>query len=536
MSETTGNVPDTTAPFDGTAWTADRIANLTNLVGGEASERSEKTLSVLAPATDQQLGGVPSMESDAVTASIDRAREAQSGWAAMPPGDRAAIFDQFAALVEEHREELLDLIQLETGKARIHAAEELLDPVLTADYYAETAPGELAAERRAPAIPLITTAEVHFDPVGVVGVISPWNYPLSLSVVDAIPALVAGNAVVLKPDEKTPFTALRLAELLDDAGLPADVCLVVTGDGPVVGETLIEGVDYVTFTGSSETGRLVAAQAGRNLIDCSLELGGKNPMVVLADADVDMVARGATRACFTNAGQLCLSVERLYVHESIYDEFLDAFVEKTQALELGCDFGYESDVGSLIDSGQLDRVHKHVEDARDGGATVHCGGRKRTDVGPFFYEPTIMTDVPSNSLPACEETFGPVVSVTPVSSTTEAIERANETDYGLNASVWTSDLDRGREVALEIESGTVCLNDGYAVGYGAADAPMGGVGDSGVGRRHGPEGLKRFTEPKTIGTSRVGPIGDVPLVPDSLYARSTFTLLSALRRVKQKLR
>lgn len=521
------------AVFDGTAWSRSRIMALTDHVAGDPTGEA---ITVTAPAVAEPIGEIPAVSPSAVSAAIERARDAQPAWAAQSPAERSAVLDRFADLVEEHKEALLDLIQLETGKARKHAAEELLDPITNADYYAEELPSLVASVRRRPAFPLVTSAHVEYDPVGVVGIISPWNYPLGLSFVDAIPALAAGNAIVLKPDEKTPFTALRLAELLFEAGLPEAVCQVVTGDGPVVGDAVIQDVDYVTFTGSSETGRIVAAKAGEHLVDCSMELGGKNPMLVLEDADIDMTARGATQACFTNAGQLCIGMERIYVAASIFDDFLDAFIRETQSLTLGADFGYDADVGSLINQDQLDRVHEHVEDARDKGATVECGGRKRTDVGPYFYEPTILTDVPGDSLAACEETFGPVVRVEPVSSTEEAINRANDTSYGLNASVWTSDTERGQAVASEINSGTVCINDGFVVGYVTMDAPMGGVGDSGIGRRHGPEGLKRYLEPKTVATSRIGPLGAMPYVPDSLYARSTLFMTDKLRRIRRFLR
>jgi succinate-semialdehyde dehydrogenase/glutarate-semialdehyde dehydrogenase len=486
-------------------------------------------ITVRAPATDTAIGSIPACDEDDVADTVKRARDAQSSWADTTPDERAAVLERFADLVMENRTELLDLLQLETGKSRQDGVEEVFDIPVTASYYADTGPAALADEARRGAIPPVTTATVTYEPVGVVGIISPWNYPLTLSFTDAIPALMAGNAVVLKPDEKTPFIALALASLLREAGLPDDALGVVTGRGDVVGPALIDRIDYLSFTGGTDTGRIVAEQAGRNLIDCSLELGGKNPLVVLDDADVAEAARGAVQACFTNAGQLCLAAERLYVHESVYEEFLDEFVAATRRLSLGTDHTFEDDMGSLIDAGQLERVQSHVENAVESGATLLTGGRHRPDVGPYCYEPTILTDVDTDSMVACEETFGPVVSVEPVSDADEAIEAANDTEYGLNASVWTGDTDRGAAVAREIDCGTVCVNDGYASGWAAVDAPMGGFGDSGLGRRHGHEGIERYLESRTVATSRIGPVDAPPGIPDAWYAKGMFAAAQLLR-------
>ena len=515
------------AILERTGLAPNRLAVLSDRIDADGTG----TIDVHAPATDETIGSIPACSERDVERAVERAHEAQSSWAETPVEERGAIFDRFGDLVLEHRGELLDLLQLETGKSRQDALEEVLDVPLTSSYYAEEAPTLLADDPRRGAVAPATTARVTVDPVGVVGIVSPWNYPLTLSVTDAIPALMAGNSVVLKPDEKTPYTALALAELLERAGLPDGVFEIVTGHGPVAGPALIDRVDYVAFTGSTETGRTVAEQAGRNLIDCSLELGGKNPLIVLADADIEEAARGAVQACFTNAGQLCLAAERIYVDESVYEEFLDAFVGATRRLTMGTGFDFEDDVGSLIDGDQLERVEGHVEDALESGASVLTGGRRRPDVGPFCYEPTILTDVDPDSTVACEETFGPVVSVHPVPDTATAIERANDSEYGLNASVWAGDRERGVAVAREIDAGTVCVNDGYVSGWAAVDAPMGGVGDSGLGRRHGREGLERYLEPRTIATSRIGPLDAPPGVPTSWYARGMVALTRLQRRL-----
>ncbi len=517
-----------------TAWNKRRLYALAQRIGPSDTEY-DLTMPVTAPVNDEQIAEIPELDEDDVDRAVEQTREAASEWREMSLDERADVLTKFANLAANNRGELLDLLQLETGKSRAHALEETIDVPLNADYYADKGPSILATESRSSGIPIATSAEVQYDPKGVVGIISPWNYPLVLSFSDAIPALLAGNGVVLKPDDKTPFTALRLAELLEEAGLPDGVVTIVTGDGPTIGSAVIERVDYLTFTGSSEVGKLVAEQAGRNLIDCSLELSGKNPMIILDDVDIGEAARGAIQGSFTNAGQLCLANERIYVHESIYDEFLTEFVEQTESLELGAEFEFDSDVGSMIDEDQLQRTKDHVADAVDAGATVEAGGNARPEVGPYFYEPTILTDVPATSLPACEETFGPLAVVEPVSSAEEAIEKSNDSDHGLNASVWSADRKRAKEVARQIESGTVCINDPFLVGWASYDAPMGGVKESGIGRRHGPEGIKRYTEPKTIATSAVGPLGPIPGVPDSVFAKG-FSAISDLQRRLNQLR
>jgi len=507
----------------------DLLAGLESFV--TTSGPREERFDVEAPFSGAVIGQLPACGSDDVDEAFDRADRAQTAWADRSVEERAAVFKRYHDLVVEHCEELLDVVQVESGKARRHAYEEVLDVAITARHYAYRAPGYLESESREAAVPGLSETTVHHHPAGVVGIISPWNYPLSLAVSDAIPALLAGNSVVLKPAEQTSYTALKAVELLREAGLPRDAFQVVTGFGEPLGEPLVANADYVCFTGSGATGRIVASQAGEHLTDCSLELGGKNPGIIRADADIERAVEGLVRGCFTNAGQLCISLERLYVHEDVYGRFLEAFVDRIEDLRLGTEYTYDVDVGSLISERQLEKVTEHVEEAKAEGATVLTGGTGRPDLGPYFYEPTVLTDVDESMALCTEETFGPVVGVYEWSDTEDVIERANDSEYGLNASVWTEDLDRGREMAERIETGTVNVNEAYAAAWVALDAPMGGVKDSGIGRRHGEHGLMKYTEPQTVAVQKHLGMTAPPGVPYWLYEKLMNRMLKVQRRV-----
>ncbi len=492
---------------------------------------SRDEIEVEAPFSGEVLGSVPRCTGEDVREATGRARAAQDLWARTSFGERARILMRFHDLVLERQDEALDIVQLETGKARGHAFEEVLDVAVVARYYARSAARLLRPRRRQGAYPLLTSTREYRHPKGVAGFIVPWNYPLTLAVTDAIPALMAGNGAVVKPDAQTPFAALWAAELLREAGLPRDLLGVVTGRGAELGAALIEGVDFLMFTGSTATGRVVAAQAAEKLIDFSMELGGKNAMIVLGDADLEKAAEGAVRACFSNAGQLCISIERLLVHESIFDSFAVRFAEKTRALKLGPSLDYSADMGSLISGKQLDTVGRHVQDAIEKGATVLAGGRPRPDLGPYFHEPTILTHTNAGMTLFAEETFGPVVSLQSFSSVDEAVEKANDTPYGLNASVWTADEGRGRKLATRLRSGTVNVNEAYAAAWGSTDAPMGGFGDSGVGRRHGAHGILKYTEAQTVAVQRLLPVAPPPGIGAERYARAATAALRILSRL-----
>ncbi|MGW5531073.1 succinic semialdehyde dehydrogenase [Streptomyces xanthochromogenes] len=506
--------------------TGQLVAQLTRGVAGSGRTANH------TPFTGEKLADLPESTPEDVAEAFARARAAQRAWAATPVRARAAVLLRFHDLVLARQAEVLDLIQLETGKARLHAHEEVQAVAVAARHYGRKAPAYLKPRRHTGVVPTLTKVTELRQPRGVVGQIAPWNYPLELSVGDALPAFVSGNAVVMKPDTETALTALWARDLLIEAGLPAEVFQVVLGEGPVVGPEVVRHADYVSFTGSTRTGREVAQGAAARLVGVSLELGGKNAMLVLHDADVEKAAAGAVRACFSSAGQLCISIERLYVHESVADAFLDRFAARTKAMRLGRSLAYGADMGSLVGERQLETVTRHVEEAVAKGARLVAGGVARPDIGPLFYEPTILDGVEAPMAVCTEETFGPVVSVYRFEDEDEVIERANATPYGLNSSVWTKDSKRGHEVAARLGTGTVNINEGYAPAYGSVQSPMGGMKDSGLGRRHGSEGILKYTEAQTVAQQRLIPLAPSFGMDDEKYAAFMTRSLKAMKALR----
>lgn len=471
-----------------------------------ASARADKLTSV-SPFTLEPLAEIPMSTTEDVEMAFETARRAQKRWAQWTPKERARIILRFHDIIAEHRSTTLDLIQIENGKARAHASEEFLDVLLTARHYGQVAPKKLATRKHRGVLPLLTSVSEIRQPKGVVGVIAPWNYPLTLAVSDAIPALLAGNGIVLKPDSQTVLTALWAVRLLREAGLPEGLFQVVVGPGTTIGPAIVDNADYLMFTGSTAVGRQLAEQCGKRLIGCSMELGGKNAMLVLADANLDKAAEIAVRACFSNSGQLCISMERMYINEKIYDAFVEKFVARVRAMRMHAEVGWGADMGSVISQKQFDTVAEHVNDAVAKGATALVGGKARPDIGPLFFEPTVLEGVTRDMTACITETFGPVVSLYKVQNDEEAIDRANDTEYGLNASVLTRNTQHGRKVAARLKAGTVNVNEGYGSAWGTTSAPMGGMGASGIGRRHGTEGLHKYTESQTVAVQRLVHLG-----------------------------
>jgi acyl-CoA reductase-like NAD-dependent aldehyde dehydrogenase len=492
---------------------------------------SGESVQTLCPFNGQPLASVPQSTAEDVEEAFRRARRAQESWARTSLEERSRLMLRLHDLILDRQDEIIDLVCWESGKARKHAFDDPLHVALTARYYARTGHRHLDTHRKLGVVPGLTRVEVNRVPKGVVGIISPWNYPFTMALCDGLPALMAGNAVVHKPDAQTMLSALLSLQLLEEAGFPTDLWQMVAGPGRVLGAEIIGRADYVCFTGSTATGRLVARQCADRLIGCSLELGGKNPILVLRDADLNRAAEGAVRGAFSNAGQLCVSMERMFVADQVYDKFVERFVARTRAMRLEPGLGWGSDMGSRISADQLATVTEHVEDARAKGARVLTGGRARPDLGPFFYEPTVLEGVTPDMTCFGHETFGPVVSLYRFSDEADAVARANAGGYGLNASIYSQDGKRARAIARQVKCGTVNVNEAFAATFASIDGPMGGMRESGLGRRQGAEGIHRYTEAQTVATQRLLRFGPVLGMSDKTYAR----LMTANLRLLKKL-
>ncbi|MCY7289417.1 MAG: aldehyde dehydrogenase family protein [Cryobacterium sp.] len=470
------------------------IENLTGVIRSTTGA----TIPVIAPFTGEVLHELPLSGVPDVQEAYTQAHLAQLAWARAGFARRRVILLRAHDLILQRSALLQDTVQAETGKTRGQAFEEVFQAAGVTRFNALAARGVLRGGRRRSAIPLVITTTVRYRPKGVAGVITPWNYPLSLAAMDVVPALAAGCGVVQKADNQGALSILTLRQAFIDAGVPEHLWAVVAGDGAEIGGAVTEQANYICFTGATATGKAVAAQAAGNLTGVSLELGGKNPLIVLDDADPARAAAEAATACFTAMGQLCVSIERIFVQRGVADAFLREFVAVARSLKLGADYDYSTDVGSLTSQAQLDRVSAHGADAVARGATVAAGGRARPDLGPFFYEPTVLTGVTAEMEWFASETFGPVVTVTVIDSEQEAILAANDSEYGLNASVFSGSVRRALRVAGAIEAGSVNINEGFRGSFSSVAAPMGGLKQSGLGRRNGPEGLLRFVDAVTI--------------------------------------
>jgi acyl-CoA reductase-like NAD-dependent aldehyde dehydrogenase len=457
------------------------------------------------PATQEVIGTLPSLTAAQIADSVSKAASAQIRWAATPVRDRLRILGRFAELLCDQKETVAAVISREAGKPEAEAlSTEILVVLDTVKYLQNHVPPFLRPDPVAHGNPImkLKAGQLLREPYGVVGIISPWNYPFSLPSVQTLTALATGNAVVLKPSEFTPFSSLELEKLLRAAGLDPELLQVITGDGAAGAALLSARIQKVIFTGSVATGKRVAQVAAARLLPVVLELGGKDPMIVLHDADINVASSAAVWGAFMNAGQTCLSVERCYVHESIYSKFLDACVAKTGKLRVGSGTDPNVDVGPMIHERQLRIVQSHVGDAVARGARLLAGGKALSHLGPNFFAPTILADVDHSMTIMREETFGPVLPVCSFKTDDEAVALANDSDYGLAASVFTNNRKRGEALARRIHAGTVMVNDVIAC-FGISEAPHGGVKASGIGRTHGRFGLEEMVWPKYVDSDRV---------------------------------
>lgn len=466
--------------------------------------QAANTVPVLNPANGKKIYDLPQLSVQQVIDAVTDARQAQHDWATTPVSERAAILKELHQLMITDETKLMDLLQLETAKSRAHAFEETIGAINAAKYFAKIATKTLARQKTNSGVPLLTQTYIDHVPVGVVGIITPWNYPLALTMLDVLPALVAGNAVVQKADNQTALTVLFARHLAVEAGIPAELWTVVVGDGDTVGNAITDNVDYIAFTGSTATGRKVAKHAAERLIGCSLELGGKNPMIVLEGANLKRAAEIALAGAFGSAGQLCVSIERVYVPNRIKAEFLAEIAKRTESMKVGRSSDFSMDMGSLTGYNQLQRVMGFVDDAVATGAHIVAGGKQLPELGPYFYAPTVITNVNRNARMYAQEVFGPVINVEGYEDLDSAIDLANDTDYGLNASVVGPER-QAMLVAKKLNAGSVNINEGFRASFASMETPMGGFKTSGQGRRNGPGGLLRFTEAKAIGIAR-GPI------------------------------
>lgn len=462
----------------------------------ESRDGRRRRLALANPATREPIGEIDVDTAEDVNAAVARARQAQPAWEAIGFDARAAYVRRALQILLRKQEEYIRVITRETGRSRVETIMMEMFPACDAlGYYSKHAKELLKDET--PSLHLLKNKKlvVTYRPLGVIGIITPWNGPFILSLNPAVQALMAGNAVVLKPSEVTPFSGRLVGELFEAAGLPPGVLVILEGDGET-GASLVDAqVDKIAFTGSVRTGRKIGEACGRKLIPCTLELGGKDPMIVCADADIERAAKGCVFGAFVNAGQFCCSTERVYVVGSVADEFIRRVLECVRALRQGSEG--EFDIGPMIWPNQLETIERHVADARAKGATILTGGKRNAALGEMFYEPTVLADVTQDMLVMKDETFGPVLPIVRVKDEEEALRLANDSEYGLSATLWTRDEDKAVRLGRRIDSGSVCVNDS-SITYGVLEAPFGGMKASGLGQIHGSSALKGYCFAKPI--------------------------------------
>jgi acyl-CoA reductase-like NAD-dependent aldehyde dehydrogenase len=487
----------------------------TNGVGAE--------IAVENPATGQVVAHVADTSPEQVAEMARRGRAAQPAWDAMGFEGRARVLRRMGKWLLDNADRVTETMLSETGKVVEDVNLEISYGAGAFPFWAKHAPEYLADEKVRSSSVFVAGKQlkIRYEPLGLVGIIGPWNYPFVNSFGDAIPALAAGNSVILKPSEVTPLTSLLMRDGLEECGMPADVFQVATGYGPT-GAALIDHVDMIMFTGSTATGKKVMAKAAETLTPVSLELGGKDPMIVLSDADLERAANLAVFYSMQNAGQTCISIERCYVEAPVYDEFVGKVVDRVTKLRQGeaGDAG-SVDVGAMIHPPQIDIVEDHVADALSKGARALTGGKRREGPGTF-YEPTVLVDVDHSMKAMTEETFGPTLPIMKVADADEAVRLANDSPYGLAGSVVTRDVKRGEEIARRVQSGQMCVNDAI-MNYMALELPMGGWKASGLGTRHGAGGIRKYTRSQQLLVSKYHLKRDIHMFP---YTKRVSKLLT----------
>ena len=488
-------------------------------------------IEVRNPGTLEKIGEAPVASVADLPKYMARAREAQALWRGTNFTERARLLYRLRDLLIDEQERLADVVTAETGRPRAEAyGNELFYLCDAIGSWARNGQAYLKPRNVRPSFLLLKAKKVisTYSPLGVIGIISPWNFPLTLTLGEAIPALMAGNAVIVKPSELTPLSALFAQDLIIKAGFPNDLFQVLPGGGEV-GEALIDHVDMVAFTGSVETGKRVMRRAAERLIPISLELGGKDPLIVLKDADVERASSACVWGALMNCGQTCTSIERVYVEEPVYEVFIDKVVEKVGAIRQGPS-EKDVDVGSMTSEVQLKKIEAQIADAIHRGAKLLTGGRRNFQLPGYYYEPTVLVDVDHSMDVMREETFGPVIPIMKVRDATEALRLANDCRYGLSGSIFSRDKRNARRLAMALESGSVCINDSL-VTFVVPEAPMGGVKESGFGYRHGPEGIRKYCRQQTLVIERFGLKREFHWFPGSeRKTRQTRLLLEILCR------
>jgi acyl-CoA reductase-like NAD-dependent aldehyde dehydrogenase len=470
------------------------------LLKDKSEMRTAKSIISINPATLEILSEVEVVDREGVLNKVDKARIAFKTWSGLSFKERGAYISRAKDYIMANLDQICELISKENGKPLVEAITADVMPVLDLlEYFVKHSEELLATEKVSLGkwAFLNKSSYVEYLPLGVIGIISPWNFPFSIPMGQAVMALITGNTVVLKPSEHTPLIGLEIENIFKKVGLPEGVFNVVTGFGETGANLVDSGINKIVFTGSVATGKRIMAAAAANLTPVVLELGGKDPMIVLSDVNLDNAVSGAVWGAFTNSGQVCASVERAYVHESIADEFIYEVTRKTNLLKQGIGLNKDVELGPMISLDQLNIVSDHVEDARRRGAKILTGGERTEDLDGFFYKPTVLTRVDHSFKIVYEETFGPVLPIMTFKNEEEVIKMANDSKYGLTASIWTKDIEKAKKMASRIETGTVSINDCIAT-FALCTTPWGGGKESGMGRTHGKYGIKEFVEPRHI--------------------------------------